>query len=107
MKKKIYPKVWYDTSIKFIFDDDWRHYTIRFAWQPSILTEQFYKSLWWDTFLESYNKFINDPKSLDKTETKKIKESIELTKQVTNILVAIGDRWRSPFAIYADDFIEN
>ena len=105
MKIKIYPKVAMDTAIKFLFDDEGRHYTIRLAWQPLLLTEQFYKNLGGEAFLENYYKFLENSE-LDEEERTRFTEAIKLTKLVINSLVAIGDRWRSPFVVYADDFLQ-
>jgi len=104
MKTKIYPRVSMDTAIKFIFDDEWRHYTMRLAGQPLLLTEQFYKDLWWTAFLENYYKYLENNLQ-DEEECNRLSEAIRLTKLFINSLVAIGDRWRSPFVVYADDYI--
>lgn len=104
MKTKIYPRVSVDTAIKFVFDDEWRHYTIRLAWQPLFLTEQLYKDFWWTTFLESYSKYL-DSSLDDEKEIEMIKQAIKLTKTFTDAMARIWDRWRSPIVIYADDYM--
>jgi len=105
MRLKIYPKVSRDTAIKMVFDDYGRHYTIRLAGSPLLITEQLYKNLGGETFLESYYKFIENNLS-DEWELEKLNEATRLTKLFINTLIWIWDRGRSPIVVYADDYID-
>lgn len=53
---KIIPNTWQDEWwIKFHFNDNGKHYTIRFWWKPILLLEALYNKRWWKDFYHVYN----------------------------------------------------
>jgi len=107
MRKKIYPKVDKDTAIKFWFNDNERHYTIRFAWNPLFIIEFLYNDLGWKDFMATYRKVEhNDLENLDKTDMDILAQAISLSRKFLSTLEAIGEANKSPLVVYADDYIE-
>ncbi len=90
MPEKIYLKTSYDTwGIKFYFDDQDMHYTLRFAGNPILILEEMYNYLGWPgTFGKGdYDKDL-------------AKEAIEYTETFLTLMRDISARWMSPLVVY-------
>ena len=106
MRKKIYPKVDKDTSIKFRFNNNDKHYTIRFAGNPLFIIEYLYNDLWGTDFMKVYKMVeLNDLDSLSQENINALAQAITLARKFLHTLETIGEDGRSPLVIYVDDLI--
>lgn len=102
-KNKIYPKIWNDTSwLKFFFDYQWTHFTMRFSGNPLIILEEIYTSLGWTDFVNVYE-CAKQWKVTAHQAT--LKDAIKHTQFYLEILQSIWARWKSPFVVYPNDQI--
>ena len=89
--------------MKFFFNDNNRHYTLRFSWKPLLILEKAFYFLWWKDF----NKVYNEKDFSNKEDVATLKEAIATTTETLEIIEQIFKDWLSPFVIYADDFKSN
>ena len=103
-KQKIYPRLSKDKSIKFVFFDNWRKYTIRFSGNPIFLLEYIYKRKWWNNFLLNYDLIRNHHSWQVSLENKRImKEAVELSDYFLTVLDDMGKDWIAPLVVYIDN----
>jgi len=101
MRKKIYPKMTKDQwGMKFFFNDNGRHYTLRFAGRPLLILEKAFYVLWWKDFDKVYNQrdFSNEE------DLEILKETIATVEEMLTIVETVYKDWMSAFVVYADDF---
>jgi len=101
MRKKIYPKMAKDQwGMKFFFNDNDRHYTLRFAGRPLLILEKTFYVLWGKDFGKVYNQrnFTN------MEDVTVLKEAITVVEQMLTIIESVHKDWMSAFVLYADDF---
>jgi len=79
MTNKIYSKQTLKGGLHWFFDTEDSHITMRLAWNPSLLLEQ-YRTIYWT---EGDSKYL----------------------ELLWMLQSIGDKWKSPFVYYANDLI--
>lgn len=103
-KQKIYPKLSKDKSLKFVFFDSWRKYTIRFSGNPIFLLEYIYKNKWGKDFLLNYDLLRSHHWGQVSSENKKImKEAIQLSDYFLSLLDEMGNDWIAPLVVYIDN----
>jgi len=101
MRKKIYPKMTKDRWwIKFFFNDNERHYTLRFAGKPLFYLEKAFYRAWWKDF----NKIYNLRNTEDENDVAALALAVSMTEEALAIIEDIYKDWMSAFVIYADDF---
>ena len=89
--------------MKFFFNDNDRHYTLRFSGNPLFILEKAFYKLWWKDF----NKVYKDRNFTDIENTNILKEAIATTEETLSIIESVFKDWMSPFVVYADDFNSN
>ena len=89
-----------DDTIKFVFDHNNIHYTIRLAWRPLYLLEQLYIELWWDDFQLVYDALKNNQSSVSNKNKEIMKKAIDMTNMFLKCLY----NTESPLVIYASDY---
>lgn len=107
LSEKIYPKLIPDESgIKFLFNHENTHYTMRFSWKPLFIIEQYYYKLWGTCkdFISLYDKIRDWDISVDPEEEYIVQQAVAKSREFFNILLDISNRGKSPFIIYAQPF---
>ena len=103
-KRKIYPSVIKDKSLKFVFFDNWRRYSIRFSGNPVFLLEYIYKEKWGTNFMETYENIKNGNKELVKWDNMSIMlEAVNDTEYFLKLFDKMWMDWVSPLVIYAEN----
>lgn len=104
VKRKIYPAVIKDKSIKFVFTDNDRRYTIRFSGNPVFLLEYIYKEKWWTNFLATYDNLRSWHRSVvEKDNIWIMMEAVQETEYFLKLFDKMGMDWVSPFVIYVEN----
>lgn len=103
-KRKIYPQVIKDKSLKFVFFDNDRRYTIRFSGNPVFLLEYIYKEKWWTDFLTTYDNLRNWHRSVvEKDNIWIMMEAVQQTEYFLRLFDKMWMDWVSPLVIYAEN----
>lgn len=100
MSRKIKTKVMVDDTIKFVFNHNNTHYTIRFAWKPLYILEQLYINMWWEDFQLVYDMLKEQPHNVSDKDKDIMKKAIDMTNTFLNCLYNI----ESPLVVYASDY---
>lgn len=101
-KTKIYPKLSTDDNgIKYFFDHNNTHYTIRFAGKPMIILEYLYIQKWWEDFVNEYE---NAKNGILWEHTTLLRQCIKETQNFIDMLQLINNNKLSPFVIYINTF---
>lgn len=103
---KIHPRVFSDDSgLKFIFNHDGNHYTMRFSGRPLFIIEEWYYHLGGTAvdFRSLYER-IRERTEPDTWQIYLVKEAIDKSTEMFEVLERIGNRKLSPFTIYAQPF---
>lgn len=95
---KLYPKTSQDAGgIKFYFDHQDKHYTIRPAWRPILLLEAKFKSLGWKDFAWAYE---SAQQKQPHAETALLSKAAEHVKDILNTMALVWEMGKSPFVVY-------
>ncbi len=103
---KIHPKVIMDDSgLKFIFNHDGTHFTLRFSGKPLFLIEEWYYKLWGQIpdFPTLYSQVCNGW-DVDAVNLELIEQAVTKSNEVFEVIERIWKRRLSPFTIYAQPF---
>ena len=103
---KIHPRVAQDQSgLKFLFNHDDSHFTMRFSGRPMFLLEEWYYHLGWQhpNFIELYED-IRASKEVNDEDIAIMKEVIKKSTEFFTILERISKRNVSPFTIYVQPY---
>lgn len=103
-KNKIYPKTSSDSRwIKFFFDYQDKHYTIRFSGNPILTLEYLYMKRGWKDFNKTYNE----------SKLNVINPNTELLRQCGTDIIEMQEAFflmdednKSPFVVYVNDYNE-
>ena len=103
-KRKIYPSVIKDKSMKFVFFDNWRRYSIRFSGNPIFLLEYIYKEKWGTNFMETYENIKNGHRSAVEWDNLSIMlDAVNTTEYFLRLFDKMWMDWVSPLVIYAEN----
>ena len=86
--------------MKFFFNDNDRHYTLRFAGKPLFLLEKAFYVLWGKDF----NKVYTQRDFTNEADLEALKKAIAKVEDTLTIIEEIYKEGMSAFVIYADDF---
>lgn len=103
---KLHPRVVQDDSgLKFLFNHDNSHFTMRFSGRPMFLLEEWYYHLGWQNpnFIDLYND-VKSGKTVSQEDIAIMKLVIEKSTEFFTILERISKRNVSPFTIYVQPF---
>ena len=102
MDMKLYPKTSRDDGgIKFYFDHQELHFTIRPAWKPMLILEAKFKELGGKNFKEAYET-TKDWKWWQKhhPEASILKEAVDKVNEFLTTLDTVSQMGKSPFVVY-------
>ncbi len=98
MDMKLYPKTSKDAGwIKFYFDYQDKHYTIRPAWKPILMLEAKFGLLWGKDFKGAYEAATN---KTNHAESNILIRAALFTTELLETFEAVSKMGRSPFVIY-------
>lgn len=101
---KLYPKMGKDDWwIKFYFDHQDKHYTIRFAWNPIMLLEFMYNKLWWENFTTVYRS-AKAGIPISKKDAKLLSDCSKSVNEFLELFQYIDENKKSAFVVYISDF---
>jgi len=101
---KLYPKMGKDEGwLKFFFNHQDKHFTMRFAWNPIMLLEFMYKKMWGLNFTSVYRD-AKAWKPINKLEAKLLSDSSKNVNELLELFQLIDDNNKSPFVVYVSDF---
>lgn len=104
--QKIHPNlVTDDSGIKFLFNFDGSHFTMRFSGKPLYIIEEWYRMLWWrvSNFPALYER-IKLGQEVDPLDLVLVKQAVDKSTEFLTVLQRIGNKNLSPFTIYAQPF---
>ena len=101
--QKIHPNLVADESgLKFLFNFDWSHFTMRFSGKPLYIIEEWYRLL--GGRVTNFPALYDRIKSWEDVEQKDImlvKQAVDKSTEFLTVLQRIGAKNISPFTIYA------
>lgn len=104
VNNKVYPKTSSDArGIKFFFDFEDKHFTIRFSGNPILTLEYLFIKRWWRDF----NKVYSDAKLWIQNEsTKLLEECGKSVIEMQEVFFLMDMHKKSPFVVYVNDYDE-
>ena len=96
---KLYPKKGYKGWINFHFKLDNYWFSVKFAGNPLIVSEQLYKDAWWEDFHKAYETAKTEPDKLTQEEKDKLQFAIATTEV---FLQALSNTTKSPIVVYTN-----
>lgn len=102
MSRKFYPefiKEW--DGIRFHFNSEKKHYTLRFAGRPLLLLEYYYKKRGGKDFEATY--LLAKSGKIHTPEVKLLIESANAVSELFEIITDIQENGKSTFVLYVND----
>lgn len=98
MDTKLYLKTTKDKwGIKFYFDYQDKHYTIRLAWNPILLLEARFIQLWWKDFNWAYESAKH---KTNHAEIQILTQAVNHINDFLSTMEHVNRMWKSPFVVY-------
>ena len=88
-----------ESGIKWYFDNEEYHFTIRLAWNPILLLEYCYRMNWGEDFFEAYEKIKKWENHKDE---QILKESVIKIKEFIKIIEEIHKAGKSSLVLYTN-----
>lgn len=104
--QKIHPNLVTDESgLKFLFNFDGSHFTMRFSWKPLYIIEEWYRMLGGrvTNFPALYDR-IRTWEDVAPSDLMLVKQAVDKSTEFLTVLQRIGNKNISPFTIYAQPF---
>lgn len=104
--QKIHPNLVTDESgLKFLFNFDGSHFTMRFSGKPLYIIEEWYRMLGGKvTNFPALYERIKSWEEVDSLDLWLVKQAVDKSTEFLTVLQRIGSKNISPFTIYAQPF---